>query len=61
MFGTDLSADYDAAVSLGLDPREAYEAGVEGAVCDQATRARLREIGESFDWAAIDPLGSKVP
>jgi aminodeoxyfutalosine deaminase len=61
MFGTDLSTDYDAAVSLGLEPREAYEAGLEGAVCDGQTRARLREIAESFDWAGIDALDSKVP
>jgi aminodeoxyfutalosine deaminase len=61
MFGTDLSQDYDAAVSLGLDPGEAYDAGLEGAVCDEETRARLREIGETFDWAAIRPLESKVP
>jgi aminodeoxyfutalosine deaminase len=61
MFGTDLSQDYDAAASLGLDPREAYDAGLEGAVCDEETRARLREIGETFAWAAIRPVESKVP
>jgi aminodeoxyfutalosine deaminase len=60
MFGTDLSKDYDAAASLGLDPRAAYEAGLEGAVCDESTRARLREIGESFDWAAIEALEGPV-
>jgi aminodeoxyfutalosine deaminase len=61
MFGTDLSADYDAAVSLGLDPREAYEAGVAGALCDEETRTRLREIGASFGWAAIEAFEGKVP
>jgi aminodeoxyfutalosine deaminase len=61
MFGTDLSQDYDAAVSLGLEPRDAYDAGLEGAVCDEKTKARLREIGETFDWGAIRPLESKVP
>ena len=61
MFGTDLSQDYDAALSLGLDPRDAYDAGLEGAVCDEATRARLSEIGEMFDWGAIRPLEGKVP
>jgi aminodeoxyfutalosine deaminase len=61
MFGTDLSKDYGAAVSLGLDPRDVYEAGVEGAVCDEETKTRLREIGGSFDWGAIQALDSKVP
>jgi aminodeoxyfutalosine deaminase len=50
MFDTDLSRDYEAATSFGLDPRSFYDAGVEGALCDEATRERLRRIGESFDW-----------
>jgi aminodeoxyfutalosine deaminase len=53
MFGTDLSQDYEAAHSLGLDPRVAYEAGVEGALCDKATKQRLREIGAAFDWTEV--------
>ncbi len=52
MFETDLTRDYDAATSLGLDPRSLYEAGVAGALCDEATRARLREIGVSYAWPA---------
>ncbi len=50
MFDTDLTCDYEAAASLGLSPQGAYEAGVLGALCDEATRRRLRQIGESFDW-----------
>ncbi len=50
MFDTDLSRDYEAAESLGLSPHAAYEAGVAGALCDDATRERLRRIGESHDW-----------
>jgi len=50
MFDTDLTRDYDAASSLGLSPRRAYEAGVRGALCDASTNARLREIGETFGW-----------
>jgi aminodeoxyfutalosine deaminase len=50
MFDTDLSRDYEAAESLGLSPRAAYEAGVAGALCDEGTRERLRRIGESNDW-----------
>jgi aminodeoxyfutalosine deaminase len=50
MFDTDLSRDYDAAASLGLSPRAAYEAGVAGALCDEATREQLRLTGENFPW-----------
>jgi aminodeoxyfutalosine deaminase len=53
MFGTDLSRDYDAAVSLGLDPRTIYEAGLEGALCDEPCRERLHVIGERHDWEAL--------
>jgi aminodeoxyfutalosine deaminase len=50
MFGTDLSQDYEAAAELGLHPRDAYAAGLEGALCDEGTKSRLREIGDSADW-----------
>jgi aminodeoxyfutalosine deaminase len=50
MFDTDLTRDYEAAESLGLSPRSAYEAGVLGALCDEGTRDRLRQIGEQHDW-----------
>jgi aminodeoxyfutalosine deaminase len=53
MFDTDLTREYVAAASLGVDPRAAYEAGVAGALCDEATRRRLRAVGEAFDWAQI--------
>jgi aminodeoxyfutalosine deaminase len=54
MFDTDLSRDYEAAASLGLSPRAAYEAGVAGALCDDATRERLRTTGEDFHWDRVD-------
>jgi aminodeoxyfutalosine deaminase len=47
---TTLEQDCAAAESLGLRPRAFYFDAVDGALCDQATRARLRQIGESFDW-----------
>src|SRR3954468_5479922 len=50
MFATDLSRDYEAAESFGLEPRSFYEAGVAGALCDEPTRERLRQIGESYEW-----------
>jgi len=53
MFDTDLTRDYEAAASLGLDPRTAYETGVAGALCDDQTRGRLRALGESFDWDGL--------
>ena len=53
MFDTDLTREYDAVLSIGIDPRILYEAGVEGALCSDETRARLREIGEAYDWSAV--------
>ena len=50
MFDTDLSRDYEAAAELGLKPRQAFEAGLEGALCGEATKTHLKEIGDSFDW-----------
>ena len=50
MFDTDLTRDYEAAASLGLSPRVAYEAGVAGALCDDETRDRLRQVGDSHQW-----------
>jgi aminodeoxyfutalosine deaminase len=50
MFDTDLSRDYEAAGSLGVSPRAAYEAGLAGALCDEGTRENLRRIGDSHDW-----------
>jgi aminodeoxyfutalosine deaminase len=50
MFDTDLTRDYEAAASLGLSPRAAYEAGLAGVLCDEETRARLQRIGDSHDW-----------
>jgi aminodeoxyfutalosine deaminase len=61
MFGTDLSRDYAAACEFGLEPRSFYEAGLEGALCDEPTRDRLREVGEAFDWEAVSVAGVEVP
>ena len=52
IFDTDLSRDYEAAASLGVSSRAAFEAGLAGALCDVATRERLRQIGDSHDWEA---------
>jgi aminodeoxyfutalosine deaminase len=50
MFDTDLSRDYEAATSFGLEPRSFYVAGLAGALCDEETRGRLRQLGDSYDW-----------
>jgi len=50
MFDTDLTRDYEAAATLGVSPRAAYEAGLAGALCDEATHDRLRSIGGSHQW-----------
>jgi aminodeoxyfutalosine deaminase len=50
MFDTDLTREYELAASLGLSPRAVYEAGLAGALCDPATRDRLRELGEIDRW-----------
>jgi aminodeoxyfutalosine deaminase len=50
MFDTDLTRDYEAAASLGVTPGAAYETGLAGALCDDETRARLRQIGDAFTW-----------
>jgi aminodeoxyfutalosine deaminase len=51
MFGTDLSADYAAAMELGVSPADCFAAGVRGALCDDSTRERLARIGAEFDWS----------
>lgn len=50
MFDTDLSADHAAAEQLGLAPEQAFAAGVLGALCDDATRARVERVGGAFEW-----------
>jgi aminodeoxyfutalosine deaminase len=53
MFDTDLTREYEAAAALGLHPKAFYEAGVFGALCDEATQARLRRIGDDYDWDGL--------
>jgi aminodeoxyfutalosine deaminase len=60
MFGTDLSRDCEAAVSLGLDPKDFFEAGIEGALCDEETKTRLRTLAEEFDWGDVHAVDGQV-
>jgi aminodeoxyfutalosine deaminase len=50
LMDTSLEQDCATAESLGLRPRDFYFAAVAGALCDEPNRARLRAIGEAFDW-----------
>jgi aminodeoxyfutalosine deaminase len=54
MFETDLSIEYATVRRLGVSPRACYEAGVEGALCEERVRRTLRRRGGSFDWASIE-------
>lgn len=54
MFDTDLSREHELAESLGVTARDAYLAGVAGALCDEATRAQLAAIGATAGWTTAD-------
>lgn len=51
MFATDLSADYAAALELGVSPQACFAAGLQGALCDPDMRAEMEQIGAGYDWA----------
>jgi aminodeoxyfutalosine deaminase len=51
MFDTDLGREHAIAADLGVDPRALFDAGVAGALCDDATRERLVVIGRYWDAA----------
>lgn len=53
MFGTDLGTEYMTAAQIGASPARAYQAGVAGALCDEQTRSKLRDIGEQTEWDAV--------
>jgi aminodeoxyfutalosine deaminase len=53
MFDTDLTREYEAAAALGADPKAAFDAGVAGALCDDESRGRLRQIGGEHDWRSL--------
>jgi aminodeoxyfutalosine deaminase len=57
-FSCDLAAEHAAARSLGADPRALFEAGIVGALCDEATKDALRATAAQYDWdtdADADP------
>ena len=60
LMATDLTLDYAMAAYLGVTPRQAFESGLAGALCDEETRARLRRIGEEFDWTSVGAPPSEL-
>lgn len=62
MFSTDLTTEYAAAASLGVDPQVCYAAGLRGALCDEPVLDALRKIGEDFAWpGTCNGSGSPEP
>jgi aminodeoxyfutalosine deaminase len=53
MFDTDLTREYEAVEALGIDPRALYQAALDGALCDDGTRALLEAIRDSFEWESV--------
>jgi aminodeoxyfutalosine deaminase len=54
MFGTDLGREHQIASRLGVAPSLLFAAGLQGAMCDDDTKALIRTAGAGLDWAAID-------
>jgi aminodeoxyfutalosine deaminase len=60
MFDTDLTREYEAADLLGVSPKCAYDAGLQGALCDAATKSKLEQIGADFDWSAVEVASARA-
>lgn len=56
-FATDLARECEHAVALGHGRRAMYEQALTGAFCEAPVKARLRALGESFDWDATAAAG----
>lgn len=57
-FDCDLEGEHAVARSLGADPRALFDAGVAGALCEEATKDALRAIGDAHDWQAAPSVAS---
>lgn len=53
LMGIDLAGECERAVQMGHDRHAMYEAGIEGAFCDEGVKRRLRAVGEAFDWQSV--------
>ena len=54
MFDTDLGQEYELLSTMGIDPSVVYDAGVHGALCDEATKQHLMAISRSTRVAEGD-------
>jgi len=50
MFDTDLGHEYDVAATMGYGPKQAFRAGVQGALCDDDIRSTLQGILADHPW-----------
>jgi aminodeoxyfutalosine deaminase len=60
MFGTDLRREHHVAQRLGVAPSALFEAGLQGAMCDDKTKTLVRTAGVAIDWAAVDAAASDL-
>jgi aminodeoxyfutalosine deaminase len=58
MFGTDLGREHQIAARLGVAPSVLFDAGLQGAMCDDETKVLVRTAGAAIDWAAVDAAAS---
>jgi len=50
MFGTDLGREHEIARDLGVRPKDLFDAGVAGALCDAELKQRLADVGTAWAW-----------
>ena len=53
MFGTDLSREYELASSLGVSAREAFEAGLAGALCGSEEKRELASLAATVGLGRV--------
>jgi aminodeoxyfutalosine deaminase len=58
LFGVDLTHDCALAVALGHAPQAMFVQALAGAFCDEPLKARLRALGEAFDWPSVPPAAA---
>ena len=56
MFDTDLDREHETARAMGVDARALYDAGVEGALCDELTKERLRAQADASEWPSTSTV-----
>jgi aminodeoxyfutalosine deaminase len=51
LLDTDLEREHAAARSLGLTPKQLYDAAIAGVLCDNETKIALHALGDSYAWS----------